>query len=394
MNWEEHKEEILRLKSEGLGSGKIAEHLRKMGLDIPPSSDRHIRRKIKKWLNPKNTFEENLDEQNFNFPEKWSYGWFKGDNASIFIRNQEGDVSLEELTDSIKEAVGNFKPSDVKTHHKGNKKALRMVISDAHVGMDSNIEDAMFGFEYNEKIWKKNLGVVLSHVKSEIEKHGAFDRIIVDDLGDGLDGFNQETTRGGHKLPQNMTDMQSWKAYVTGKLETILNIISLDGAEVYEFRNVANCNHAGTWGWTANMAIKMTLEQIYPNVEYHVLTKPMEHFTYGKHTHILTHGKDKSLMIKNWPFNLTDKVANIIRQYIDHHDIKTPYVHLDKGDLHKIGYDREPKFDYTNFMSFAPPSAWVQANFGVSYCGFSKQIIPRDSNEVEHTNIFFELKKV
>ena len=33
-------------------------------------------------------------------------------------------------------------------------------------------------------------------------------------MGDNLDGFNAQTTRGGHALPQNMTDEESFDTYV------------------------------------------------------------------------------------------------------------------------------------------------------------------------------------
>jgi hypothetical protein len=174
----------------------------------------------------------------------------------------------------------------------------------------------------------------------------------------------------------------------------ICKIASSGWAERYYFRNVTNDNHAGVFAWMAHRAIQIFCEQSLPNVEYILLVKPIEHFYYGKHCFLLTHGKDMRLMKRNWPLHITPAVENIIRDYIDHYEITSPYIHLDKGDLHTIGYDSRPKFDYRNFMSFAPPSSWVQSNFGVSYCGFSLQMIPKDSNEIEHTDIKFELKKL
>jgi len=76
--------------------------------------------------------------------------------------------------------------------------------------------------------------------------------------------------------------------------------------------------------------------------------------------------------------------------YIYEKNITSKYIHLDKGDLHQLAYDRARRFDYRNFMSFAPPSNWVQHNFGVSYCGYSVQEIPKFSNDVRHTDIFFD----
>lgn len=389
----EHKEEIIDLKiNQGYGSYKIANYIKeKYGNTVDSAS---IRASLRRWgASESNTFTKELEGAEFSLPDKWSYGWLKTEGASIFIKNQEEIMTLDDVCHVIKEAVKDIKPIDIPKPKTTNKKSLRAILTDAHVGMEPTSRDALFNFKYDKKVFKKHLSIVFDSITSRVDQYGSFDQIIVDDLGDGLDGFNSETTRGGHHLPQNMDNKTAWETYVFSKIDTYVKIVKLGAASKYVFRNVANCNHSGDFGWTANMAIKMAMEQMFDNVEYLILERSMEHFTYGDHCFILTHGKDKSLMVKNWPLQLTDKVSNIIRQYIDHYDIKSKYIHLDKGDLHQCGYAREPKFDYRNFMSFAPPSQWVQANFGVSYCGFSIQVIPKNSNQIEHTDIFFDMKK-
>lgn len=323
-------------------------------------------------------------------------GWLKTKEVSLNFVNPDFADGLSDnfVVSAIEKAVSEIKERSYNAPKTNSKKALRGIISDAHVGMNPSGGDALFGFDYNEKIFKQNLDHFFSTLVKEIDYHGAFDTIFIDDLGDGLDGFDGQTTRGGHDLPQNMTNQESWNAYVNGKLESAVNIIELEAAKNYVFRNVVNCNHAGDWGWSANKAIQMVLAKMYPDVTYHLITKPIEHFEYGKHTFILTHGKDKGLMSRNWPLNLNDKVSNLIRQYIDHYEIRSPYVHVDKGDLHRVSYDRDPRFDYRNFMSFAPPSKWVMSNFGISYSGYSIQVISKDSNNIQHTDIFFDLKKI
>lgn len=372
---------------------------KQMGLEVNKSNRYRLNKdKVDLFYSLKkgNAFEDILHSNNFTPDDNWEYGWMKTKEGSVFVRNPDKNstVSLDEITSLIKDSISDVKPIKKTPPSKHNKKALRAIISDAHVGMKSDSRDAMFSFEYNDDIFKDNLNVVFENIVNRIDINGNFDEIVVDDLGDGLDGFNNMTTRGGHHLPQNMDNKTAWESYVFNKLDTFVKIINLNAAKKYVFRNVGNCNHSGDIGWMANMAIKMTLEQMYSNVEYHVLERPIEHFYYGKHCFLITHGKDKSLMIKNWPLSLNDKIANLIRQYIDHHNISSEFIHLDKGDLHQVGYSREPRFDYRNFMSFAPPSQWVQSNFGVSYCGFSIQVVPRDNNQIEHTDVFFDLKRI
>ncbi len=323
-----------------------------------------------------------------------SSGWIKNQNASLHFKNplfDGGGISRETIQEWIEDSVKELKPRKLNLPKPQKKQALRAVISDCHIGMNPYSEDAVFSFKYNEKIFQNHLAHLFSTLQKEIDYHGVFETIFIDDLGDGLDGYNGETTRAGHKLPQNMSNKESWRVYADNKLKTYIDIINLKGANKYVFRNAVNSNHDGDWGWSANQAIKMVLERLYPNIEFINIIKAVDHFEYGKHTFIITHGKDKATMTKNWPLHMNDKLKNYIRQYIDHYKITSPYIHVDKGDLHQVGYDREPKFDYRNFMSFAPPSAWVSTNFGVSYCGYSTQIIPKHSNEIQHTDIFFDL---
>jgi len=341
INWDEYKDEILRLKKEGLGSRKISNHFAQIGVTLP---DNHIRQAIRRWKNSDpDLFEEVLDDAGFIDPTNWSRGWLKTEEASIFIENNR-DLFLqtEDIIEAITESLDDYTPLPPAKPLKPLRQALRAVISDCHVGMDSNTEDAMFGFEYNEKVFNKHLDSVFDSLRGAVENFGEFETIFVDDLGDGLDGYNAETTRGGHKLPQNMSNKESFRVYVAGKINTYRKIIESGWATRYIFRNVTNCNHSGDFGWTANYAVQQVLLMMYPNVEYILLEKPIEHFVYGKHCFLITHGKDKRLMKKNWPLHVNPAVENLIRDYIDHHDIKQPYIHLDKGDLHQTSYDRRP----------------------------------------------------
>ena len=347
--------ELKYLKEQGYSSVKIKKWLEKeKGHSV---NERSVRRFFEKQGDPFGNTAVKNTLGSFNMPEDqpWSTAWLKSKEVSLKINNPQQVLDLDDITEAIKDGIEGVTKIKTTKPYKTNKKALRAVISDAHVGMETDTEDSMFGFKYNEKVFKKHLSVVFDNIKDRIDTHGDFDLIIVDDLGDNLDGYDGETTRKGHKLPQNMSNKEGWKSYVKNKLNTCVNIVNLGASERYQFRSVSNDNHSGDWGYTANYAIKN--------------------------------------MFKNMPLHLNDKVSNIIRQYIDHYEIKSKYIHVDKGDLHQVGYNREPKFDYRNYMSFAPPSPWIQSNFGVSYCGFSIQIIPKYSNQIEHTDVFFDLKK-
>jgi hypothetical protein len=264
-----------------------------------------------------------------------------------------------------------------------------------HVGLDPNPDGkSLFNYKYGAKEFNANLDKVYTSVIKEKNLHGKFDILIIDDLGDGLDGWNGETTRRGHKLDQNMNNTEQFKVYVSGKLRLIESLIQADVANKIIVRNVTNDNHSGDFSKTANVAIEMILDRTYDkkNVEFHILNKFMEHFTYGDHTFILTHGKDEKYMFKGLPLDLNDRAIKFIHDYINHYKINSKYIHIEKGDLHQIAFKKTKKFDYRNYMSFAPPSAYVQNNFGDSYSGYSIQVIPKYSSEISHTDYFFDLE--
>jgi hypothetical protein len=320
--------------------------------------------------------------------------WYKGKHYSIHAKANE--LSYLQAIEDIIKALPKRSVKAVKAVRKKTCIAINATLSDMHVGMEPNPNGrALFGYEYNREIFNDHLEKVYQAILKEHKLYGKFDVLVIDDLGDGLDGWDGLTTRGGHALPQNMDNVEAFKTYVFGKLDLIERLHKAGIASKIYVRNVSNCNHSGNFGHTANIAIQMIIERTYPKsaIEYTILEKFMEHFTYGDHTFILTHGKDAKYMKRGLPFKLTPEAENFINDYIDHYKIDTKYIHVSKGDLHQVGYERTKKFDYRNFMSFAPPSAYGQHNYGDGYGGFSIQVVPKFQNEICHTDYFFEFKK-
>lgn len=324
--------------------------------------------------------------------------WVKTKTHSTLV-----DIPKEEyaksILDAVSDIVSNYNPDKLRSIKKqkiDSPVSIKATVSDMHVGLEPNPGGtSLFAYEYNEAIFKQNLDKVFNSLCKEHDNHGRFDILVIDDLGDGLDGWNGHTTRGGHPLDQNMSNEEMFRVFVEGKLALIENCIQAGIANEVIVRNVANDNHSGSFASIANMTIQMLLNRTYSqdDVKFHILNRFMEHFQYGDHTFILTHGKDAKHMFKGLPYNLNDKATSFINDYIDHYNINTKYIHVEKGDLHRIGYDRTKKFDYRNYMTFAPPSAWVSHNFGDCYSGYSIQTIPKFSGEISHTDYYFDLKK-
>jgi len=331
------------------------------------------------------------------------HAWIKSDNASIFVRNpyfsenaltrEAVELTFEAMLESYQDrfVVRNFRAKELEEH-----RALKVTLSDDHIGMNPNPNgNALFQYEYNAEIYNKGIERVFYSILKEYNTHGTFDVVFLQRLGDAADGWNGYTTRGGHELPQNMTNAEVFQTCVDANVRLIRNIIESGIANKVVMWTVSNDNHAGDFGLIINMAVKMAINLMYSEdiAEIDILERFMEHREYGDHCFVMTHGKDKKEMKKGLPLQLNPATENFINNYIRHYGIDSKYIHVEKGDLHQIGYNRCNNFDYRNFMSFAPPSNWVQHNFGLGCSGYSIQVIPKYSNEISHTDYFIEYDK-
>jgi hypothetical protein len=306
---------------------------------------------------------------------------------------QNIEIAIENVLNKFNNKNYIFYPNQ----HEGNLKAIKVTISDDHVGLEPNPNNnGLFKYEYSAEIYSNSYEKVFTSVVKEFNTHGKFDLLLLDNLGDEQDGWNGLTTRGGHELSQNMTNAEVFETCIDVKVKMIKSLVENDIANKIILRKVTNDNHSGDFGHTINLAVKKIINIIYSTdiIEVETLTGFLEHRVYGEHCFILTHGKDTKQMFKGLPLKLDDKTINYINDYIRFYNIESKYIHVEKGDLHQIGYNKCNTFDYRNFMSFAPPSSWVQHNFGDCYSGYSIQVIPKFENEISHTDYFLNYKKL
>lgn len=330
--------------------------------------------------------------------------WLKTKNESVRVDNPYYEPKeLAEVKNTIITAIENVLSRFNNTSYqfngnipKSNERALKVTISDDHVGLEPNPNgNALFSYEYNAEVYASSYVKVYQSIIKEYNTYGTFDLLLLDNLGDEQDGWNGLTTRGGHQLPQNMSNAEVFETCIDVKIQLIKKLLESKVAKKIILRKVVNDNHSGDFGHTINIAVKKICDLLFDKdlVQVETLERFLEHRTYGDHCFILTHGKDKKQMFKGLPLQLNDKTINYINDYINFYEIKSKYIHVEKGDLHQLGYNKCSTFDYRNFMSFAPPSSWVQHNFGDCYSGYSVQVIPKYSNEIAHTDYFLDYKK-
>jgi hypothetical protein len=192
------------------------------------------------------------------------------------------------------------------------------------------------------------------------------------DLGDYLDGFNGQTTRGGHSLPQNMSNQ---KAFDVGFLFKTMLVTQLSPYydKIY-VRNICNDNHSGDFSYFVNQFFKTYVERDLKNVEVTNQTLFIDHQIIGNYCFVTTHGKDTH----NLKFGFRPKIdANQINKivgYLNTNQLlnKGYEIIFEKGDSHLYLFDSSSSdvFKYYNYPAFSPSSNWVATNFQLGQSGF------------------------
>lgn len=259
---------------------------------------------------------------------------------------------------------GNYTPKTyTPCYHTG--KTLILHISDTHVGAALS-STSLFNNEWNETEFARRL----EELVNRIGQLGAFEKIIINLLGDYLDGMDGMTARRDHVMPQNMDNKQQFNVFIKYMLHFIEDIQSLcNDVEIYA---VPEGNHGGFADYFAIKALEYATNSYFPSIKFTVFDKYFGTFTYLHHTYVSMHGKDGQFMKKPMPLNLNDTTSNLLRDWMDREQINGNDIHVIKGDLHSNNLNSCRKFDYRNVLSLFGDSDYSQMNYvsnsyGVSY---------------------------
>jgi len=244
-----------------------------------------------------------------------------------------------------------------------------LTYTDVHIGMDTNPDNKAM---YSEK-WDRihALASCDRMIKATIDNQKS-STLVIDELGDFLDGYNQQTTRGGHALPQNMSNEEAFDTALEFKMRLI------DGLAPYYtnimINNICNDNHAGSFGYFVNKAFKDICTVKYPEVEVNNYNKFINHYYIDNVCFVITHGKDDTSLKFGFKPHLDTKGVEKIDQYLKQNDV---YKHASKivfkkGDSHQALFDMctTDDFFYFNYPALSPSSMWVQNNFKKGRRGF------------------------
>lgn len=271
-----------------------------------------------------------------------------------------------------------------------NSKALFVYLSDRHIGAYVN-GIAMYENKYDATEYKDRMDSVYYHILKMHHIFGVFEDLYIIDLGDKMDGQNGQTTRGGHKLPQNMSNKQAFETAISVEKKFFDDLIEDNIAVKYHVLQNCNSNHGGDFDYMVNRSLEMYLNAVYPWVKTRMLTKFIEHEVYGEHVFLFTHGKDDEDMKHGLPLHLNDKTENYFRKYMMYHNInpELAYVSIVKGDLHMANSQDTYGFRYRNVLSLFGGSKWIGTNFGPNRPGVCFDIVEKHDQDIYETKLTF-----
>lgn len=277
---------------------------------------------------------------------------------------------IERVIDAQIKKAGVSKPKKKKVASIKKGGFDRLIYTDVHIGMEPDEN----GFALYKGSWGvADIERTIDTLVAEVSAQKQGETLYVDELGDYVDGWDGETTRKGHKLPQNLDNEGQFDVGVDMKMRLIRGL--LEHYPRIVCHNVCNDNHAGAFGYVINSTVKRLAEQLYPGrVEVHNQRKFISHYIADRHCFILTHGKDSKHLKFGFKASPDPRALEKIEEYIKTHGIyqDADKIEFSKGDSHQTVFDMAASddFDYMSYPALSPSSEWVKTNFKQGRRGF------------------------
>lgn len=318
--------------------------------------------------------------------DKISQIWHKGKRISI-QEKFDNKLDVEQIIEELKNVLEDSVVPETYTKVEASNKSIVCISSDKHIGMEVS-ENSIYINPWDKKIFGERMNYIYKAIREKAHINGSFENCILVDLGDMTDGYNGETTRGGHKLPQNLsTEEQFNVAFEYSKMQ-IDYLISSSVANRYTLVFQCNSNHSATIDYMVARAMEIYCGLKYSNVEIVINQKHLDYFTIYDHTYIYTHGKDSVDMKGGLPKVLDNKTEVYINDYIRIKKLGGR-ISVIKGNDHISGEQYAKNFRYKNIPALSEPSKWVQTNFGMGSAGFTMEVVNSNDNKIDTITEFF-----
>lgn len=252
-------------------------------------------------------------------------------------------------------------------------KTIMIFLADMHIGAKVN-DQALFDNHYDMSVVYSRMDQIIAY----FSKFSPCKRIVVVNVGDALDGMDNQTARRDHFIPQNMNNFEQLNNYVGAIKYLFDNMIANGMASEYSYISVPCGNHDGAFGYAAAQLAAATLKLNYPQIETYVESKFYVRYDVGEYSYLICHGKDEQFMRNGFKINLDDNTELKINQYIDSLDGLKPNVNVVSGDLHNEAMSRGKKFKYWKVGSFFGSSEYCMYGWGNTPAHVNYHIISDD----------------
>ena len=265
-----------------------------------------------------------------------------------------------------------IKPWRIKEKYTTNK-SLMLHLSDIHIG-SCLTSGSLFENNWNEEELERRLDRIVDLIG---DNFGTLDTIVLNMLGDYLDGMDNQTARRDHFMPQNMDNREQFNVFIRQMLSFIGQLSHYCSKLI--IYAVPEGNHDGSAGYMAIKALEYAAKRKFPDIEFTVFEKFFGYYKFNNETFLIMHGKDSAYMKKPLPLNLNSDSSNLIRDWLDREGLHEEHIHIIKGDLHSNNLNACRKFDYRNVLCLFGESDYSQYNYqsngyGISYDLFIENI--------------------
>ena len=186
-------------------------------------------------------------------------------------------ITEEKLVELIKSTNKDYKELPVNTNN-GNPTypALIIWLSDLHIGAYNAKYSSFIQLpSYDIKEIKSRLSRIVSSFAGQ-----SYHSIYVVNLGDAVDGYNKETTRGGHELPEILDNKEISEAFIECMMEFFATLTSKVHYDKINYLSIGEANHDGDFGWLNQKLLASYLTKY--DVNSYISNKQTDSFIIGK----------------------------------------------------------------------------------------------------------------
>ena len=164
-------------------------------------------------------------------------------------------------------------------------KDLILHLSDIHVGACCN-SGSLYTNNWNEEELERRLDTIIDLIG---DNFGTVNTIVINMLGDYLDGMDGMTARRDHIMPQNMDNREQFNVFIRQMLGFI-GQLSNYCSDIIIYA-VPEGNHGGTADYMAIKALEYAVGKKFPDIQFTVFEKYYGHYEFNGHTYVIEHGK-------------------------------------------------------------------------------------------------------